>query len=107
MKYIKQYEKTQFSKYQIDDYVLLKPYMDNISHLYQIYNNWGHIIGSSLGQVDRILTHMYDVDFIDSTSFEVKNIKSNYVLEPDILRELTKKEIEEFKMMSEVNKYNL
>jgi len=114
MKYIKTLEAYQpFSKYNTGDYVLLNPEIDEISNYilrgeYNIYKNWGHIMpGGSNGQVNGKFTYMYNIDYIDSLSFETKNIKSTYILEPDILRELTDEEIDEYLLMSNINKYNL
>lgn len=109
MKYIKAYEDiTEDSKYNVGDYILLHNKVSGLDEdKYMIYKNYGYIKYVVIGQMDRIETYMYDVDYIDLLSFELKNIGQMYIVETDIKRKLTKDEILEFDLTVNQNKYNL
>jgi hypothetical protein len=109
MKYIKTYEGiTEGSKYNVGDYILLHNKVSGLDEdKYMIYKNYGYIKYVVIGQMDRIETYMYDVDYIDMLSFKLKNIEQMYIVETDIKRKMTENEILEFDLTVNQNKYNL
>lgn len=50
---------------------------------------------------------MYDVNYIDSFDFKLKNITQTYITDKGIKRKLNDREIEDFNLILSQNKYNL
>jgi len=87
MKYIKTYEEKQKLKYKVGDYI-------SLSSGCLTRHMTGQVIEIEIGSL-----YPYQIEFCDLTTVPVNG--------REILRYLTEKEIEEFELNKQTNKYNL
>ena len=90
-------------EYNIGDYIIIK---DNRieTKLYSIpYKNYALIID----KIDDDGFLRYDYKFYDLIKNKFENTSSTFIFKPDILRKMTKKEIEDLNIKIISNKYNL
>jgi hypothetical protein len=102
MKHIKTYEKV-VSKYKEGDYILYNEgcYMKSIINSYKCYVLIKEVV-IRLTQTPMYLIYYYDLDIK-----KYKILESNFLLENKIIRKLIAKEIEEFKLIDIMNRYNI
>lgn len=89
MKHIKTFENKIYTKYQEDDYVLMK---------YKVHN--GENVIYKINTIDRYMYLLVDPLNINSTD-------NGWYIEDDILRKATPEEIERIKIEIDSRKYNL
>jgi len=106
MKHLKLFENLDYMeikpKYKKGDYILLSITLDSLIQEYDIYKNYGKIIGTMGGRS----SWMYDVKYLNKNTFTPDEM-TEYILEKNIIRKLTQEEIEEFEIKLHTNKYNI
>ena len=103
MKYLKYFESVNRHLYKKGDYIILNDKVINKNALSDIYENIGVIV-SQKKHVNG--TYMYDVDYLND-NFELNNIFDHYVLESEIIKKLTKNEINKLNAHIYSIKYNI
>ena len=102
MKYIKYFEHTK-NKYKNGDYIIFDKVIEDVHP----YKNYGIIKSRNIGRRDFVEIYMYDVNYIDDTTFELKNIEMFYIGQDEIVGLMTEKQIEDFKITIIANKFNI
>jgi len=103
MKYIKTFEYSK-KAYNPGDYIIFD---STYSHIINSYKGYAVVKRRTHGQKQYVSMNQYDIDYLDANDFSIKNFEMFFINQDEIIRLMTKKEIDDFKLKSATAKYNL